>query len=99
MRVAIVYNQPEPESEGVRAAEYGILEQVRDIETSFLRLGVDSVRHAVTSVTGLVEFLTRVQPEVVFNCCESFRGTAALEGEGVPGLARAATRSAIVFAS
>ena len=79
MRVAIVYNQPEPESEGVRAAEYGILEQVRDIETSFLRLGVDSVRHAVTSVTGLVEFLTRVQPQVVFNCCESFKGTAALE--------------------
>ena len=30
-------------------------------------------------MTGLVEFLTRVQPEVVFNCCESFRGTAALE--------------------
>jgi len=79
MRVAIVYNQPEPESEGVRAAEFGVLAQVRDIEASFRRLGVDSVSHAVTSVSGLVEFLTRVQPDVVFNSCESFRGTAALE--------------------
>jgi D-alanine-D-alanine ligase len=79
MRVAIVYNQPDPESKGVREAEYGVLTQVRDIEASFGRLGVDPVIHAMTSVTGLVEFLTRVQPEVVFNCCESFRGTAALE--------------------
>ena len=79
MRVAIVYNQPEPASEGVRAAECGVLVQVRDIEESFRQLGVDPVVHAVTSVIGLVEFLTRVQPEIVFNCCESFKGAAALE--------------------
>ena len=79
MRVAIVYNQPEPASERVRAAECGVLGQVRDIEASFRELGVDPVVHAVTSVIGLVEFLTRVQPEIVFNCCESFRGDAALE--------------------
>lgn len=60
-------------------SEYGVLDQVRDIEASLRQCGVEPVTHAATTVADLVDFLTRVQPEVVFNCCESLGGTAALE--------------------
>ena len=97
MRVAIVYNEPEPTAAEAHwlsrsvpggtclpadfrdASEYGVLDEIRVIERAIREVGHDPRLYAVVSAAALAEFLDRERPDVVFNCCESFRGVAALE--------------------
>jgi D-alanine-D-alanine ligase len=61
------------------ASEYGLLDEIRVIERVIREVGHDSQIHAASTPAGLAAFLDREQPDVVFNCCESFQGVAALE--------------------
>src|SRR5688500_16395983 len=79
MRIAIVHNEPEPAAPDRHQAEFGVLAQVADIERALRELGEDPSRHAAVTATGLADFLAGQRPDVVFNCCESLRGNAALE--------------------
>ncbi len=61
------------------ASEYGVLDQIREIEEAIRAAGHQTRLFSADDPAILVTFLDRERPDVVFNCCESFRGTAALE--------------------
>lgn len=61
------------------ASEYGVLDEIRVIERAIREAGHSPRLFAVDDAEGLTTFLAKERPEVVFNCCESFRGVAALE--------------------
>jgi D-alanine-D-alanine ligase len=97
MRIAIVYNEPQPStpqehwlarssSEGtvvaetfMDASEYGVLQETQLIEGFLRDGGYETILHAAHDPGDLVEFLVRERPDLIFNCCETFRGNAALE--------------------
>jgi D-alanine-D-alanine ligase len=97
MRIAIVYNEPEPStpqehwlarssSEGTvvaetftDASEYGVLQETELIEGFLREGGHETMLYAAADPGGLMEFLVRERPDLIFNCCETFRGNAALE--------------------
>jgi D-alanine-D-alanine ligase len=61
------------------ASEYGVLDEVRLIAGFLTTRGYDIELFAVEDPSDLADFLKRYKPDVIFNCCESFRGKAALE--------------------
>jgi len=94
VRIAIIHNQPEakgdwlsrsgagaaPSQPGLHdAAEYGILGEVDLIEASLAHAGHETTIFAPAGTAALCAFLTDHRPDLVFNCCESFAGKAALE--------------------
>src|SRR5262245_30474808 len=95
MKVAVIYNEPEPTNPSthwlsrsnhaalpadfVDASEYGVLEHVAGITHALRDAGEQTTLHAAVSAEGLAAFLTSEKPDVGFNCCESFRDNAALE--------------------
>ena len=85
MRIAIVHNRPH-ELQG--AADWGVIQQVREIETALSEGGHRILLHSVENLSGLVHFLECERPELIFNCCESsaleMKVAAALEMSGIP---------------
>ncbi len=97
MRVAVVYNQPEPSppdehwlhrsapgrfvpgADFLDASEVGVSEEVGQIGGFLREGGYDTLIFEAQEIPELVRFLREERPDVVFNCCESFRGNAALE--------------------
>jgi D-alanine-D-alanine ligase len=66
--------------EGFRdASEYGVLEETRVIEGFLSEAGYATTIFPVTDVEQLLRFLQQDRPDVIFNCCESFRGDATGE--------------------
>src|SRR5580658_2076709 len=61
------------------ASEYGVLQETQLIEGFLREGGYETVLFAADDPLGLTEFLARERPDLIFNCCESFRGNAALE--------------------
>jgi len=61
------------------ASEYGVLQETQLIESFLREAGYETLLHAADDVSGLVEFLVKDRPDLIFNCCESFRGQAKLE--------------------
>jgi D-alanine-D-alanine ligase len=61
------------------ASEYGVLEETRVIERYLAEAGYATTIFPVTDVEQLLRFLQQERPDVIFNCCESFRGNAAGE--------------------
>src|SRR5690242_13244746 len=76
MRVAIVHNRPHRFED---AAECGVIQQAREIETALEEGGYQTLVYAVEDLAGLVRFLERESPDLIFNCCEAVSGKAALE--------------------
>ncbi|HEY6346586.1 MAG TPA: hypothetical protein VIY49_34275 [Bryobacteraceae bacterium] len=61
------------------ASEYGVLQETQLIE-SFLRDGGhDTALYAAEDPSDMVRFLSVERPDLIFNCCETFRGDAKLE--------------------
>lgn len=79
MRLAIIYNEPKPAAGFRDPSEDGVLDEVRVIDVAVREAGHHPQIYAAASAAGLAAFLDRERPDVVFNCCESFRGAAALE--------------------
>jgi len=61
------------------ASEYGVLQETQLIEGFLRDGGYDTMLCAADDPSGLVEFLVRERPDLIFNCCETFRGHAAFE--------------------
>lgn len=61
------------------ASEHGVLDEVRQIEGFLSDAGYCTVLFAADDVGQLTDFLRRERPDIIFNCCESFHGRAALE--------------------
>lgn len=78
MRIAIVYNEPLPTQLGDRS-ETGVVAQAADIARALVAMGKRPAVRGVVSGSDLVEFVTRERADVIFNCCESLCGDAALE--------------------
>ena len=60
-------------------SEDGVLQEAQLIEGFLREGGYETVLYAVDDPSSLMEFLTRERPDLIFNCCETFRGNAALE--------------------
>lgn len=78
MRIAIVHNQPRRDADSA-TAELGVLDQVRLIASSLRRAGHRVRQVAAADVAALCADLSRDRPDLIFNCCESLDGHAALE--------------------
>lgn len=61
------------------ASEYGVLQETQLIEGFLREAGNETMLYAADDAAGLVEFLTQNRPDLIFNCCETFRGNAKLE--------------------
>ena len=61
------------------ASEYGVLDEVRLIGDFLAARGYAVSLFAVEDPAELSDFLKKEVPDVIFNCCESFRGRASLE--------------------
>jgi D-alanine-D-alanine ligase len=61
------------------ASEYGVLPEAQLIEGFLRQGGYETVLYAAVDPTSLMEFLVRERPDLIFNCCETFRGNARLE--------------------
>jgi len=61
------------------ASEYGVLEESRLIESFLREGGHDTLLYAAEDATDLVTFLAQERPDLIFNCCETFRGESKLE--------------------
>jgi D-alanine-D-alanine ligase len=61
------------------ASEYGVLDEVRLIGDFLAETGYAVDLFAVEDPARLADFLQKKKPDVIFNCCESFRGHASLE--------------------
>jgi D-alanine-D-alanine ligase len=61
------------------ASEYGVLQETQLIEGFLRDGGYETMLYAADDPSGLVEFLTRERPDLIFNCCETFRGDSRLE--------------------
>jgi len=79
MRVAIIYNEPRSAEWGRDPSEDGVLDEIPVIESALREAGHTPQIYAAASAAGLAAFLERERPKVVFNCCESLQGVAALE--------------------
>ena len=95
MRVAIVYNPIEPElpdqhwlrrSQGATAnptlideSESALSHEVELIVKALTEAGYESLAFSADSAEALCCFVERERPDVIFNCCEGFRGNSALE--------------------
>src|SRR5262245_39787778 len=60
-------------------SEYGVLDEIRTVAAAIGQAGHEVQMFGAYDPAELAGFLARERPEVVFNCCESFRGRAALE--------------------
>src|SRR5882672_1194334 len=60
-------------------AELDVLREVEFIRTSLAKAGHESTIFTAADAAGLCKFLAKHRPELVFNCCDSFVGEAALE--------------------
>jgi len=63
----------------IDSSEYGVLEETQLIEGFLREGGDDTMLYAAEDPGALVEFLVRNRPDLIFNCCETFHGDAALE--------------------
>jgi D-alanine-D-alanine ligase len=61
------------------SSEYGVLQETQLIEGFLREGGYETMLFAADDAAGLVEFLARERPDLIFNCCETFHGNAALE--------------------
>jgi D-alanine-D-alanine ligase len=66
-------------SEFLDSSEIEVLEETELIEKFLCEAGYDTVKFAAYDAFELASFLKSTRPDIVFNCCESFRGRAALE--------------------
>ncbi|HWP46394.1 MAG TPA: hypothetical protein VNM22_04450 [Candidatus Limnocylindrales bacterium] len=78
MQIGILFNVPRGTSQGEPRdfiSEEGVLEEVEAVERSLKELGYASIRIPLEEDVG--ELILRIQdlnPDVIFNLCESFRG-------------------------
>ncbi len=69
-----------PSSEFIDASEFGVLEQMRSIESALKEQGHHvTIFSADDDTQKLCSFLSAERPEVIFNCCESILGQSKLE--------------------
>jgi D-alanine-D-alanine ligase len=61
------------------ASEYGVLQEIELVEGFLRDGGHETMLFAVEDPSSLVEFLVQNPPDLIFNCCETFRGNATLE--------------------
>jgi D-alanine-D-alanine ligase len=61
------------------AADFGVLGEVQLIAASLADAGHEPLLFAADDAAALCAFLSTQRPELIFNCCESFAGRAALE--------------------
>ena len=76
MRIAIVYNQPQNRAD---PSETGVIEQTQAIQKALSEAGHSVLCFAVDDALGLMMFLRRERVNLIFNCCETLRGNAAME--------------------
>lgn len=89
MRVAVLYNlfeRLQKGEEGDVLAEDGVLEEIGAVEEALSALGHESFVLAVQKeVFSIIHWLREIDPDVVFNLCESVYGNSCLE-MNVPAL-------------
>jgi D-alanine-D-alanine ligase len=61
------------------ASEYGVLQQAQLIEGFLRDGGHETISYPAHDPSGLVDFLVRQRPDLIFNCCEALCGSARLE--------------------
>jgi len=62
-----------------KTAELDVRAEIEFIRASLAEAGHDAVTFTAGDTAGLCAFLAKHRPELVFNCCDSFIGKAALE--------------------
>src|SRR5882762_8383797 len=60
-------------------ADLDVAREIEFIASSLAQAGHESVIFTAADAAGLCKFLAKHRPELVFNCCDSFVGEAALE--------------------
>ena len=87
VRIAIIHDWLRRSNENGHAAKAGthdaveldLLGELDSIRASLAQAGHDAVVFAAEDATHLCDFLSRHRPQMVFNLCEAFAGSAALE--------------------
>lgn len=89
MKVVVLYNlfeRLQKGEEGDILAEDGVLEEIGAVEDAVSALGHEPFVLAVRNeILSIVHWLTKIEPDVVFNLCESVYGNSCLE-MNVPAL-------------
>jgi D-alanine-D-alanine ligase len=86
LRIAIIHDWLRRSNEGGTATagfhdpvEFDLLGELDLIRTSLTKAGHDAMVFAAEDAAQLCDFLSKRRPELVFNLCEAFAGSAALE--------------------
>ena len=87
MRIAVIHDWLRRSNESGHAArvaiqdpvELDLLRELDFIRTNLVQAGHEPVIFAAKDATHLCDFLSEHRPELVFNLCEAFAGSAALE--------------------